>query len=413
MVILLFHLSVALGLAWGWTHVLEGGDEKRRAGLERLLLAMGGLLAVAGLAALFAPDALRGPYVAAALARKQPFTPQQAEAAFAAFAADLGRVAFTGLAAAAIAWFALRGRLAASLASVLVLVVLLFDLWPVGGRLMAPVIGTPVARSLDAGRDDVVEFLEKAGPWGSFRVFTPQQFQDNRLAGFGIATLGGAHAAKPRLFQDLMDTQALDDPNWWRLLNVRFIVLSQPLDPAQTPAWLQVVHQGSAIVYENLAVLPRAMVVGGWSVSGDSGLAAIDAIRAGGRDVTKWTWLAKAPGITPGPVEGATATITKYALHEVDVDVETPGAAILRLADMWYPDWTVRVDGRPAELLRADHALRAVAVPAGRHRVEFRYESPSVRQGMVLSLASVVAALLLLGAGWVLGRRRAPGAEGA
>lgn len=413
MVILLFHLAVALGLAWGWTHVLEGGDEKRRAGLERLLLAMGGLLAVAALAALFAPDALRGPYVAAALARKQPFTPQQAEAAFSAFAADLGRVAFTGLAAAAIAWFALRGRLAASLASVLVLVVLLFDLWPVGGRLMAPVIGTPVARSLDAGRDDVVEFLEKAGPWGSFRVFAPQQFQDNRLAGFGIATLGGAHAAKPRLFQDLMDTQALDDPNWWRLLNVRFIVLNQPLDPAQTPAWLQVVHQGSAIVYENLAALPRAMVVGGWSVSGDSGLAAIDAIRAGGRDVTKWTWLAKAPGITPGPVEGATATITKYALHEVDVDVETPGAGLLRLADLWYPDWKVTVDGRPAELLRADHALRAVAVPAGRHRVEFRYESPSVRQGMVLSLASVAAALLLLGAGWVLGRRRAPAGEGA
>lgn len=408
MVILLFHLSVALGLAWGWTNVLEASDEKRRAVLEKLVLVLGGVLAVAALAAVFGQDAMRGPYVAAALARKQPFTPQQAEAAFAAFAADLGRVAFTGLVVAGVAWFALKGRLRAAVASVIVLAVLLFDLWPVGSQLMAPVIGSPVAKSLDYGRDDVVEFLEKAGPWGSFRVFVPQQFQDNRLAGFGIATLGGRHSAKPRLFEDLMDTQALDDPNWWRLLNVRFIVLGQPLDPAQTPPWLQIVHQGSAVIYENLAVLPRATVVGGYGVVPDSGRAAIAAIGAGGRDVAGWTWLTKEPGVPLGPVDGATATIAKYTLHEVDVDVDTPGAGVLRIADMWYPDWTVRVDGKPAELLRADHLLRAVVVPAGRHRVEFRFASPSVKQGLTLSFVSAAIVLALLGAGWLLGRRRAP-----
>ena len=82
MVILLFHFAVALGMAWGWTNVLEADDEKRRAGLKRLLLVLGGVLGVAALAALFGQEALRGPYVAAALAHKQPFTPQQANAAF-------------------------------------------------------------------------------------------------------------------------------------------------------------------------------------------------------------------------------------------------------------------------------------------------------------------------------------------
>lgn len=413
MVILLFHLAVALGMAWGWTAVLEGGDEKRRRALERALLGLGAVLGVAALTALFGREAMRGPYVAAALALKQPFSPGQAEAAFAGFAADLGRVAFTGLLVTGIAWFAAKGRLKAAPASALVLVLLLFDLWPVGQQLMAPVIGNPAVKSLDYGRDDVVEFLEKQGPWGSFRVFPPQQFQDNRLAGFGIATLGGAHAAKPRLFQDLMDTNALDDPNWWRLLNVRFIVLTQPLPPEQTPPWLQVVHQGSAVVYENLAAMPRATVVGGWGVVPDSGRAAIEAIGAGGRDVAAWTWLTKDPGVKPGPVDGATATITKYALHQVDVDVESPGPAVLRLADLWYPDWTVRVDGKPAELLRADHLLRAVAVPAGRSRVEFRFESPSVTRGLTVSIVSTAVALALLAAGWLAGRRRAAGAAAA
>lgn len=406
MVLLLFHLSVALGVAWGWTRVLEAGGARKPGGPDRALLVLGGVLVVAALAAMLGQDALRGPYVEAALARKQPFTPQQAEAAFRAFAGDLGRVALTGLAVVAIAWFALRGRLNASLASVLVMAVLLFDLWPVGRQLMAPVIGPVAAKDADAGRDDVVRFLEQAGPWGSFRVFWPQRFQDNTLAGFGIATLGGMHAAKPRLMQDLMDTGALDDPRWWRLLNVRYLVVDQPLDPARTPPFLQPAYQGSAAVYDNLVALPRATVVGSYGVVPDTGRAAIDSILAGGREVASHTWLTRDPGVALGPVEGATATIAKYGLHEVDVDVETPGAAILRLADLWYPDWVVKVDGRPAELLRADHALRAVVVPAGRHRVEFRFVSPSVTRGLWLSLACAAVALALLVAGWLSGRRR-------
>ena len=406
MVILLFHFAVALAMAWGWTNVLDAGGEKKKGGLDRWLLVLGGLLGVAALAAMFGQDALRGPYVSAALAHKQPFSPQQANAAFAAFAADLGRVAFTGLAVVAIAWFALRGRLGGAFASVLVLVVLLFDLWPVGNQLMAPVVGDPVATSLDQGRNDVVEFLEKAGPWGSFRVFAPERFQDNTLAGFGIATLGGAHAAKPRLFQDLMDFRALDDPNWWRLLNVKYLMLNQPIDPAQTPAFLRPAYQGSAFLYENLAVLPRVTVLGSYAVVPDTGHDVLDAIGAGGRDVGTHTWLTKDPHVKLGPVEGATATITKYGLHQVDVDVETPGAAILRLADMWYPDWTVRVDGKPAEMLRADHLLRAVVVPAGKHRVEFRFASPSVTRGLQVSLLCAAIALGLLAAGTLLARRR-------
>jgi hypothetical protein len=340
-----------------------------------------------------------------ALAHRPQFSADQANAAFGAFAADLGRSAFTGLAAVALAWLALRGRMNASFASVALLVVLLFDLWPIGNRLMAPVIGDPVAKSLDYGRDDVVEFLEKVGPRGSFRVLAPEEAMPNRLAGFGIASLGGMHAAKPRLFQDLLDAQATGDPRWWRLLNVKYIVLSQPLEPNQTPPFLKPVYSGSGAVYENVSALPRATVVGAYGLVPATGRAAIDSIRAGRHDAGSFTWLVKDPGEKLGPVDGATATIVKYGLHDVDIDVITPGTGILRLADLWYPDWTVSVDGRPAEMLRADHALRAVVVPAGKHHVKFRFASPSVTRGFAVSIASFCIALALLAAGWLFARR--------
>jgi uncharacterized membrane protein YfhO len=66
------------------------------------------------------------------------------------------------------------------------------------------------------------------------------------------------------------------------------------------------------------------------------------------------------------------------------------------------------VDGKLAPILRADYLLRAVPVPAGRHRVEFQFESKAVGEGFALSLVSLVLALSLIAAGWVQSRRGSP-----
>ncbi|HET7343700.1 MAG TPA: YfhO family protein, partial [Methylomirabilota bacterium] len=76
--------------------------------------------------------------------------------------------------------------------------------------------------------------------------------------------------------------------------------------------------------------------------------------------------------------------------------------AVLVLTDTWFPGWRARVDGRPATLWRADHAFRAVAVPAGRHEVELRYQPRSVLIGALVSALAAALTLALL----VAGRRR-------
>ena len=72
------------------------------------------------------------------------------------------------------------------------------------------------------------------------------------------------------------------------------------------------------------------------------------------------------------PVDGvgrpaAPAEVRVEAREQTRVEVSVRGDAdgLLVLGDPWYPQWRVEVDGRPAELLRVDHAFRGVRVPAG------------------------------------------------
>ena len=75
----------------------------------------------------------------------------------------------------------------------------------------------------------------------------------------------------------------------------------------------------------------------------------------------------------------------------VRVSVRGDADGLLVLADPWYPQWRVRVDGRPAELLRVDHAFRGVRVPAGSHEVVFTYEDRAMRLGVGLAVATALA----------------------
>jgi Bacterial membrane protein YfhO len=113
------------------------------------------------------------------------------------------------------------------------------------------------------------------------------------------------------------------------------------------------------------------------------------------------------PGLAR-PARPAEVLITRRDQTRVRVSVRTGGDGLLVLADPWYPQWRVEVDGRPAELLRVDHALRGVRVPAGDHQVVFTYQDRALQAG----LAVTGIALAGLAGLWWWRRRRATGGEG-
>lgn len=92
-------------------------------------------------------------------------------------------------------------------------------------------------------------------------------------------------------------------------------------------------------------------------------------------------------------------SFVSYDARRIVLKTESAEPAILLLNDKHHPDWNVTVDGRKEKLLRANFLMRAVQVPAGEHKVEFRFEpaNPSLN----FSFAGLsLGAIALAGAVW-------------
>ncbi|HXO29512.1 MAG TPA: YfhO family protein, partial [Thermoanaerobaculia bacterium] len=84
-------------------------------------------------------------------------------------------------------------------------------------------------------------------------------------------------------------------------------------------------------------------------------------------------------------------TVAAFGRNGYRLRVDAPRPGLVYAADSLLPGWSARVDGRPAAILPANYAFRAVAVPAGRSEVELSYWPPGLTPGLMVTLASALA----------------------
>ncbi|HBY98812.1 MAG TPA: hypothetical protein DEP84_33515 [Chloroflexi bacterium] len=112
------------------------------------------------------------------------------------------------------------------------------------------------------------------------------------------------------------------------------------------------------------------------------------------------------PATLPFAWSAGTVRALSYRPGRIRLVVEHEIAGPVRVAEAWFPDWQVTVDGQPARLLRADEAFLGVEIPPGRHEVVFFWQTPAV---IWLSWALAGFALAgLIGGGvytWIQRRR--------
>jgi hypothetical protein len=90
------------------------------------------------------------------------------------------------------------------------------------------------------------------------------------------------------------------------------------------------------------------------------------------------------PVMLPDDCRGSAELVSETPTHlTLSVQMETAGLVVL--TDRWDQGWRAWLNGRPVPILRTNHVLRGVPVPAGFGTLEFRYQPESFRLGLQLA----------------------------
>ena len=88
--------------------------------------------------------------------------------------------------------------------------------------------------------------------------------------------------------------------------------------------------------------------------------------------------------------------LTAYAPNQLTYEVKSATGGVMVFSEIYYPEWTATVDGKPVEIGRADYVLRALKVDKGQHQVVLTFDPKSVKQTETVAYAAYVVLLLVV-----------------
>ncbi|CAA9544393.1 MAG: hypothetical protein AVDCRST_MAG87-352 [uncultured Thermomicrobiales bacterium] len=165
--------------------------------------------------------------------------------------------------------------------------------------------------------------------------------------------------------------------------------------------WNEAYRDDLVIVYENPTVFDRAWIVHDVRPAMDGQeLQLLNSRQVDGR-VTAFVD-GPLPEVAPpaGSGPGDKVVVTRTEPERIELRAESSAPGLLVLSEVYAEGWTATVDGERVEVLRTNHALRGVPLPAGEHEVVVTYEPESLRIGL---WSTGLASVAMLGIwGWAL-----------
>ena len=271
------------------------------------------------------------------------------------------------------------------------------DLLLVASRVVNPEDDPAQIEAYYAAREsEVVKALEDDP--GPYRILPLSEFSSNEYGYFGISSIGGYHAAKLGVYQELMDQVGFNSFSVLNMLNTRYLVSRQPI---QAEGLTTVVESEGGYLYRNEAALPRAFLVDSVRVIAEKD-AIFEAMSDPGFRPGEFAILEKPVGDQLGPLGNSSVEITLHTPHRIEMAVDAAAPCLLVLSEIYYPaGWQATMDGRLVEIHQTNYVLRSVTVPEGRHEVVMTFEPPSFTAGHLVSRiasALVLAGLIAVGA---------------
>ena len=233
---------------------------------------------------------------------------------------------------------------------------------------------------------------------GEFSALMPSSFNAFLKVNLDNGTVGSDLVGNGYLRQNpaiSAQTEIRENIAFYSLMGVKYFVTSYSV--LNMPV---VYRDMNATVYENLRAFPRTFLVGYVAVASDE-QEAILKTRELGWKTRNATVIEGIPqneitAIDSAPGEPGDASIEQYGPTSVSISVVAHRTSLLVLTDTYFPGWTSYLDRMPVPTYRTYGLVRGVFIPPGPHQVLFKYEPRSFEIGVIISILSGAALLLLV-----------------
>lgn len=282
------------------------------------------------------------------------------------------------------------------------------DMWSVNKRYLYDEQFIPKSEQTATFRKTQTDELILRDPSLDYRVlnFAGNTFEENNTS-YWHKSVGGYHAAKLRRYQEMIDhhiakeMQAayqevataggqMDSVNAAKfpvlnMLNTKYFIF---------PAG----QQGQTVPIENPYTFGNAWFIDKiqYVNNANEEIDAIGQVDLQQTAIVDSKFKEALKGVNEGYKDSlSTIRLTSYEPNQLVYETSSPQDGIVVFSEIYYPGWTATIDGKPADIARADYILRAMNVPAGKHTIEMRFDPQSLH--ITEGIAYGAMALLLVG----------------
>ena len=245
---------------------------------------------------------------------------------------------------------------------------------------------------------------------GTFQLSIGNTFND-AIASYKHNMIGGYSPAKLGIYNDLITKQLYKNIQAWlstsgqvkdsfpvlNMLNMKYVILPDQNNPKQTIAIPNKYALGSCWLVKEIKYVDNA----------DEEINALDSIDPAKTVVMNQSFKSE---VSAEPIYDSSAYIRliKNDNDDISYDFNSSTNQFAVFSEIYYDKgWQVYIDGKQVDYCKVDYVLRGLAIPAGKHSIEFKFDSKFVDLGDKLSVfANIFAWGFLLLSGFMIWKNR-------
>ena len=287
--------------------------------------------------------------------------------------------------AAAMLWLFSIGKIKETVLTLSIVGLVLIDLWMVDKRYF--------------NNDDFVQpraYDQQTAPSAADRQILQDEDEHFRVynMNYGLTSsaipsyyhksVGGYHGAKLRRYQDVVETQmAAGNPRVFNMLNTKYIIGKG--------------KDGQPVAQQNPNNLGDAWFVSEYKIAqnADEELSSLADFDPGKTALIDQRYADYVDSLKLK--SGGKITLNSYHPEEMIYRSENENAGFAVFPEIFYrgnEDWKAYIDDEYVPHIRTDYILRGLKIPAGNHKVSFKFYPKAYHVGQIIDL---IASVLLLG----------------